>query len=83
MTRDIVQGGSNEPVAVRTSLSRVFCGPTGGPDQECTVSMNIQIRVVEQLNETLQRFWNLESIGIKPTESSTSMTPSEAMVLTL
>ena len=81
VTRDIVRGGSNEPVAVRTSLGWVFCGPTGGHGQECTVSMNIQIGIEEQLNETPQKFWNLESIGIKPTESPPSTNPSEAMVL--
>lgn len=43
--------------------------------------MNVQIGVEEQLNETLQKFWNLESIGIKPTESSLSTNLSEAMVL--
>ncbi|XP_068749048.1 uncharacterized protein [Montipora capricornis] len=79
--QDIVRGGSNEPVAVRTSLGLVFCGPTGGHGQECTVSVNIQIGIEEQLNETLQKFWNLESIGIKPTESPPSTNPSEAMVL--
>ncbi|XP_068757681.1 uncharacterized protein [Montipora capricornis] len=81
VTRDIVRGGSNEPVAVRTSLGWVFCGPTGGHGQECTVSMNIQIGIEEQLNEKLQKFWNLESIGIKPTESPASPNTSEAVVL--
>lgn len=81
VTRDNVRGGSNEPVAVCTSLGWVVCGPIGGHGQECTVSMNVQIGVEEQLNETLQKFWNLESIGIKPTESPPSTNPSEAMVL--
>ena len=70
VTRDIVKGGSSEPVAVRTTLGWVFCGPTGGHDQECTVSMNVQIGAEEQLNETLQKFWDLESIGVRPAESS-------------
>ena len=34
----------------------VCCGPTGGHDKECTVSINVQIGVEEQLSETLQRF---------------------------
>ena len=51
-----MRGASSEPVAVRTTLGWVFFGPTGGHDQECTVSMNVQIDVEEQLNETLQRF---------------------------
>ena len=68
VTRDVVRGGSSEPVAVRTTLGWVFCGLTGGHDQECTVSMNVQISVEEQLNETLQKFWDLESIGIRPAE---------------
>ena len=53
VTKDIVLGGSNEPVAVRTSLDWVFCGPTGCHGQECTVSMNVQTGVEGQLNETL------------------------------
>ena len=81
VTRDIVRGGSSEPVAIRTSLGWVFCAPTGGHDQECTVSMNVQIGIEEQLNETLQKFWSLESIGIKPAESSCSTSHSEARVL--
>ena len=41
--RDIMRGGSSEPVVVRTTLGWVFCGPTGSHDKECTVSMNVQI----------------------------------------
>ena len=81
VTRDIVRGRSSEPVAVRTTLGWVFCGPTGGHDRECTVSMNVQIGVEEQLNETLQKFWDLESIGVRPAESSVSTTHVEDMVL--
>ena len=81
VTRDIVKGGSNEPVAVRTTLGWVFCGPTGGHDQECSVSMNVQIGTEEQLNETLQTFWDLESIGIRPAESSISTTHAEDVTL--
>ena len=47
MTRDILRGGSSEPLVVCTTLGWVFCGPTGS-DQECTVSMNVQIGVKEQ-----------------------------------
>ena len=81
VTRDVVRGSSSEPVAVRTTLGWLFCGPTGGHDQECTVSMNVQIGVEEQLNETLQRFWDLESIGIRPAESSISTTHAEDVIL--
>ena len=81
VTRDIVKGGSSEPVAVRTTLGWVFCGPTGGHDQECSVSMNVQIGAEEQLNETLQKFWDLESIGIRPAESSISTTHAEDVTL--
>ena len=48
MTRDILRGGSSEPLVVCTTLGWVFCGPTGSHDQECTVSMNVQIGVKEQ-----------------------------------
>ncbi|KAL9956140.1 hypothetical protein ACROYT_G037576 [Oculina patagonica] len=81
VSRDIVRGGSSEPVAVRTTLGWVFCGPTGGHDQECTVSRNVQINVEEQLNETLQKFWDLESVGVRPAESSISTTHAEDVVL--
>ena len=81
VTRDILRGDSCEPVAVRTTLGWVFCGPTGGHGQECTVSMNVQISVEEQLNETLQKFWDLESIGVRPAESSISTTHAEGVVL--
>ena len=81
VTRDIVKGGSSEPVAVRTTLGWVFCGPTGGHDQECSVSMNVQIGAEEQLNETLQKLWDLESIGIRPAESSISTTHAEDVTL--
>ena len=43
--------------------------------------MNVQIGVEEQLNETLQRFWDLESIGITPAESSISTTHAEDVIL--
>lgn len=78
VTKDIIRRGSSEPVAVHTALG---CGPTGGHDQECTVSMNVQISVEEQLNETLQKFWDLEFIGVRPAESSVSTTHVEDVVL--
>lgn len=43
--------------------------------------MNVQIGVEEQLNETLQRFWDLESLGIRPAESSISTTHAEDVIL--
>ena len=52
-----------------------------GHGQECTVSMNVQISVEEQLNETLQKFWDLESIGVRPAEGSISTTHAEDVVL--
>ena len=56
----------SEPVAVRTVLGWVLCGPTGTGDTEPTsVSMNIHVSGNDQLNETLQAFWILKSIGIK------------------
>lgn len=66
VTRDIVKGGPKEPVAVRTSLGWVFCGPTSDGSQECSVSMNVQVCNEEQLNDMLKKFFDLESIGIKP-----------------
>ena len=77
VTKDNVRKGSNEPAGVRTSLDSVFCGPTGGHGQECTVTIIVQIGVEGQLNETLE-------LGIhwyEPYRSSPSTNPSKAMVL--
>ena len=53
----------SEPVAVRTVLGWVFCGPTGiGETEPTSVSMNIHVAGNYQLNETLQAFWISESI---------------------
>ena len=43
VSRDVVRGGPNEPVALRTSLGWVFCGPAGGHGQDYTVSMSVQV----------------------------------------
>ena len=81
VTRDVVRGGSSEPVAVRTTLGWVFCSPTGSHDQECTVSMNVQIDVEEQFNETLQKLCDFESSDIRSAESSVSTTHAEDVIL--
>lgn len=81
VTRDIVKGRPGEPVVVRTSLGWVFCGPTGDSSQECSVTMNVQDCGEEQLNDTLKKFWDLESIGLKPVETTASTNPLEATVL--
>ena len=81
VSRDVVRGGPNEPVALRTSLGWVFCGPAGGHGQDCTVSMSVQVCANQELNDTLQKFWNLESIGITPVEMSVSTCQSESTVL--
>ena len=60
VTRDVVKAEPSEPVAVRTVLGWVLCGPTS-----IDVLMNIHVSGNDQLNETLQAFWNLESIGIE------------------
>mgnify|MGYP002803594760 FL=1 len=55
-----------KPVAVRTVFVWVLCGPTAiGETEPTRVPMNIDVSGNYQLNETLQAFWNLESIGIK------------------
>lgn len=43
--------------------------------------MNVQIGVEEQLKETLQKFWDLVSIGIRPAESSISTTHAKDVIL--
>ena len=81
VSRDVVRGGPNEPVALRTSLGWVFSGPTGSHGQDCTVSVIVQVCASQELNDTLQKFWNLESIGIKPVEMPVSTSQSESTVL--
>jgi hypothetical protein len=68
VTWDIVKAelaDPSEPVAVHTTLGWVLCGPTDTASSESTVSMNVNISMNDRLNETLQSFCNLESIGIK------------------
>ena len=73
-TWDVVRGGLSEPVAVRTMLGWIFCGPTGDPEEDCVSStcMHFQVAPDEQLNNTLQKFWDLESLGIATEESPVS-----------
>ena len=59
VTRDVVKAVPSDPVAFRTVLGWVLCGPTGTGDTEPTrVSMNVHVSTSDQLNETLQAFWN-------------------------
>ena len=62
VSRDVVRGGPSEPVALRTSLGWVFRGSTGGHGQDCTVSSSVQACATQELNDTLQKFWNLEPL---------------------
>ena len=81
VTRDVVKAGPSDPVAVRTVLGWVLCGPTGTGDTEPTrVSMNVHVSTSDQLNETFQAVWNLESIGIKADDESL-LNKSEETVL--
>ena len=43
--------------------------------------MSVQVCANQELNDTLQKFWNLESIGITPVEMSVSSSQSESSVL--
>ena len=61
-SRDVVRGGHNEPVALRTSLGWVSCGPTVGHGQDCTVSMSVQLCADQQLDDTLQK--SLVELGV-------------------
>ena len=38
-------------------------------------------KLVLRNNETLQKFWDLESIGVRPAESSISTTHAEDVIL--
>lgn len=65
VTKDTVKEKAREPLKICTTLGWVFCGPTRAQEQECTVSVNVQIATDEQSNDTLQTFWDMESIGFK------------------
>ncbi|XP_073231674.1 uncharacterized protein [Porites lutea] len=43
--------------------------------------MSVQVCANQELNDTLQKFWKLESIGITPVEMSVSTSQSESTVL--
>ena len=76
-----MKADSSEPVAVRTTLGWVLCGPTGtDSSSKSTVSVNVQVLINDQLNETLQSFWNLESIGIKSDDKPLSNKTEEIVL---
>ena len=83
MTGGVARGESG-PATIHTKLGRVLSGPAKEmPVQsnssanvvtthvlKCEVAVNPGKHSVEILDKTLQQFWELESLGIKPNESS-------------
>ena len=79
-----VARGESGPAAIHTKLGWVLSGPVKEiPVQsnsstnviathvlKCEVAVNPEKHSVETLDKTLQQFWELESLGIKPNESS-------------
>jgi hypothetical protein len=79
-----VARGESGPAAIHTELGWVLSGPVKEmPVQsnsstnvvtthvlKCEVAVNPEKHSVETLGKTLQQFWELESLGIKPSESS-------------
>ena len=43
--------------------------------------LSVQVCANQELNDTLQKLWNLESIGITPVEMSVSTSQSESTAL--
>ena len=80
VTGDVVRGESG-PTAVGTIFRWVLSGPTCGPDR-CTSAVNVitahtlkidsqDVKADDEMDVTLQQFWDLESFGVKSDEGST------------
>ncbi|KRZ02760.1 hypothetical protein T11_14112 [Trichinella zimbabwensis] len=74
--RQVIRGGDDDPVAVETLFGWVICGPVASliKEQECRVHC---IRTDDHLNAALRKFWELEAIGILPTETESRQTDME------
>ena len=78
----IIRGNADKPVALETKLGYVLSrkldiGSNGGHQINLNESLVTNVLRVqqeltdpkEQLNEIVQKFWNLESVGVSKTES--------------
>ena len=81
MKNRIIRGNADEPVALKTKLGYVLSGKldTGSNGHQINLNESSLVTNVlrvrqelidpkEQLNETVQKFWNLESVGVSKNE---------------
>ncbi|KRZ04078.1 hypothetical protein T11_4559 [Trichinella zimbabwensis] len=64
----ILRGGHDDPVAIETTLGWVVFGPVN-PSPNPTSQINC-VQIENEIEQTLKKFWELDSIGIKPQEEN-------------
>ena len=64
---EIIRGGQNEPVAVKTSLGWTLSGPLKGEKLNFQSDVNVN-HVNVSLSDNIDKLWDLETIGIRPTD---------------
>ena len=79
VTNVIRRGDAKTPVAVKSKLGWLFSGPMGGDNFTNTFVTTTHtlkcseteiINPIHQLNDNMNKFWDLETIGIRNEESS-------------
>ncbi|KRY05222.1 hypothetical protein T03_11794, partial [Trichinella britovi] len=66
----ILRGNHNDPVAIETTLGWVVFGPVN-PSPNPTSQVNCA-QIENEIEQTLKKFWELDSIGIKPRDENPS-----------
>ncbi|KRY55329.1 hypothetical protein T03_5832 [Trichinella britovi] len=66
----ILRGNHNDPVAIETTLGWVVFGPVN-PSPNPTSQVNC-VQIENEIEQTLKKFWELDSIGIKPRDENPS-----------
>ena len=69
---EIIRGGLNEPVAVKTSLGWTLSGPLKGKKLELEVCSDVIVNLLseprkQEIDTEIHRLWDLDSIGIRET----------------
>ncbi|KRY27172.1 Retrovirus-related Pol polyprotein from type-1 retrotransposable element [Trichinella spiralis] len=64
----ILRGGHDDPVAIETTLGWVVFGPVNPSPN--TISQVNCVQIENEIERTLKKFWELDSIGIKPQEEN-------------
>ncbi|KRZ48797.1 hypothetical protein T02_13788 [Trichinella nativa] len=69
-TITILRGGHDDPVAIETTPGWVVFGPVN-PSPNPTSQVNC-VQIESEIEQTLKKFWELDSIGIKPQDENPS-----------